>query len=322
MVPIPQLPGRISVRKDGYVEVILYKYYDKEAHQSRNHKVIIGSTSRYLPGLMDINDNFFKYFDGRGNFLPPADIPEATEPALDEETQDTEDADAPEDKDMPDSMDDQTDSDEPTEPTEPAGEAEAEPAEKTGKAEQLRPAIPSGRTEEDKAKEEETRSMLEGWEAILKEKETALRQRKADMDAREKKLNERELNLRAKEQELLQAMEDLKFIREDEQEHIEILNDILDNYEDTIKIQARKKPDQPMTRKQIQIINVILSELKAFFTGSNMEDYLHLAEEPDPEAGVTGTTNGEMALLLNLYRQTVHAYLYKHLRTKLKLQKM
>ena len=290
MVPIPKVPGRISVRKDGHVEVILYKYYDRDAHQSRNHKVIIGSTSRYLPGLMDINDNFYKYFDGRGNFLPPEDLPEAADPAPDEET-----------------------------PTEPDEETETEPADQTDKAKPSRPAAPTSKTEEDKAKEEEIRSMLEEREALLESKESILRQRKKDLDAREKELNARELNLRAREQQLLQAMEDLKFIREDKTEHIEILNYILDNYEDMIKIQARKKPDQPMTRQQVRIINEILSELKAFFTGSDMEDYLHLAEEPDPEARVTGTTNGEMSLLLSLYRQTIHAFIYKHLKAKYKV---
>ena len=77
-VRIPRIPGRISLRKDGYVELILEKYYDKEARQSRNRKVIIGIDNGVLPGLMVTNDNYFNYFDARGNLVEAVKkIPEA-----------------------------------------------------------------------------------------------------------------------------------------------------------------------------------------------------------------------------------------------------
>jgi len=48
LIVIPDVPNRISTRKDGYIELILSRHYDKEAHQSRNKKVIIGRDHVYL----------------------------------------------------------------------------------------------------------------------------------------------------------------------------------------------------------------------------------------------------------------------------------
>lgn len=73
-----------------------------------------------------------------------------------------------------------------------------------------------------------------------------------------------------------------------------------------------------MTLKQIRTINEILKELKDFFRGSESEDYLHLAEEPDPNQGNPGTTNSEMALLLGAYQYTISAFLCRNLRAKQK----
>ena len=70
LVMIPRLPGRISIRKDGYVELILSRRYDPEAKQTRNKKVIIGKDiSGFLPGMMFPNDNYDNLFNVRGELF-------------------------------------------------------------------------------------------------------------------------------------------------------------------------------------------------------------------------------------------------------------
>ena len=91
---------------------------------------------------------------------------------------------------------------------------------------------------------------------------------------------------------------------------------MLESYQETVGQQAKKKPDAPMTPKQIRTINELLSELRTILAGCETEDYLHLAEEPDPTTNTPGTTNGEMALLLSAYQYTLHAYRYGGLRKK------
>ena len=67
LVAVPVLPGRIRIRQDEYVELILESHYDRETKQSRNKKVIIGNdASGFLPGMMTPNDNYFELFNADG----------------------------------------------------------------------------------------------------------------------------------------------------------------------------------------------------------------------------------------------------------------
>ena len=158
----------------------------------------------------------------------------------------------------------------------------------------------------------QTESSMNAREDALDLREARLRLREIQMDAREKELN-------AREEELAEA-EDRLYLKvgEAERDHIKLLHYFLESYRETIGIQARKKPDQPLTRGQIRTINELLTEFQEFFRGSDTEDYLHLAEEGDPETDTPATTNGEMALLLSAYGHTANAYLYGGLRKKQK----
>lgn len=70
IVKIPKTPNRITIRKDGYVELILCRSYDKEAKQSRNKKTIIGScANRILPGMMLANDTYYEYYNIQGTMM-------------------------------------------------------------------------------------------------------------------------------------------------------------------------------------------------------------------------------------------------------------
>ena len=124
-------------------------------------------------------------------------------------------------------------------------------------------------------------------------------------------------------QELEQAkkeLEDLIEIRkydleERAKDHLKMLDNILDSYIGTVNEQARRKPDTFMRPVQIRLINELLSEFRSLLAGTEAEDYLHLAEEPqedDPE-NHPGTTYGEMAILLGSYNWTVDAAKYGHL---------
>ena len=74
----------------------------------------------------------------------------------------------------------------------------------------------------------------------------------------------------------------------------------------------------PMSLTEIQTVNELLSEIRTLFKGCETEDYLKLAEEPDPqntdsEDPNPGTTYGQMAMLLQAYHYTIEAYRYDKL---------
>ena len=60
-----------------------------------------------------------------------------------------------------------------------------------------------------------------------------------------------------------------------------------------------------MSAKEIRTINCILKELKHLFIGSKTEKLLYLGEEPNPEEKGSGSTYGEMALILPMYDRAI-----------------
>lgn len=71
-----------------------------------------------------------------------------------------------------------------------------------------------------------------------------------------------------------------------------------------------------MCSKQIRTINELLQEIKFLFAGNEVENFLHLAEEPDKKTNITGATYGEMAFLLNAYRSMLRHFDNGRFRTK------
>lgn len=300
LVIIPDIPNRISTRKDGYIELILERHYDKEAKQSRNRKVIIGSdASGFLPGMMQANDNYFDLFDARGKlYHDPMQEEERREQnkqpnpsARTEHTAiQTNNKAGNKPKYEPDDKPKQTHTENLTTQTDrlPPKNQREQPAQTEGK-----------KTDNDR----EEKLLRREREAIRKDAE--LKQKEQELQAWEEELE------RQQDEILLQ-------ISETERDHIKLLSYMLDSYIDTVDHQARRKPDMPMSKKQIRTINELLSELRDFFANSETESYLHLAEEPDEASDTPGTTNGEMALLLTAYRYTTTAYLCNDLRKKQK----
>ena len=107
---------------------------------------------------------------------------------------------------------------------------------------------------------------------------------------------------------------------EGERERLELLEDILRSYRDMVDEQAKRKPAGLMSFRQIQMINNLLKKIRTYFTGSNAEDFLQLAEEPIREdlANHPGTTYGEMAIILSPYSHAIHAYKWETLWAKAK----
>ena len=289
LVAIPDIPGRISTRKDGYIELILERHYDKDARQTRNRKVIIGTdASGFLPGMMSANDNYFDLFDARGKlYHDPMKEAEQTGqnqrpgPPAPNEHAATQINNRPDNR--PDDKLNQTQTD------------------------QLPKQVPTKDPKDQPQNTEENKTD--------NSREDALYEREIAVIRREAELKRKELELQAWEEELEKQQDEILLqASEADSNHIRILSYMLDSYIDTVAQQARRKPDAPMTKKQIQTINELLKELRDFFTNTETEPYLHLAEEPDEQSSTPGTTNGEMALLLTAYKHTTSAYFYKGLR--------
>ena len=293
MIRIPDVPNRIRIRKDGYVELILETHYDKDTKQSRNKKVIIGTDqSDFLPGMMTPNDNYHNLFDGRGRLY---DDPMKKKPIPNGEGQ-------PNHTDQPNAAEQGT-KEQPEENKE--SKTTKELKEIKGSPKSTNHSKPEG-----KPTDTNTNADLQQTLQALKQKEIQLKEKESELTRRERELTEWEQELEKKEEDLFFEAEDA------DKDHIKLLSYILDSYKETIDHQAKKKPDAPMTQKQIQTINQILSELKAFFTGCEIDNLLHLAEEPDPATNTPGTTNGEMALLFSAYQFTINAYKFDELRNK------
>lgn len=299
---IPEIKGRISRRKDGSIELITNRKYDPEAGYTRTEKVMIGhDLSPMLEGLMMINDNYHEYFDTQGNLTYDpmnhrrADDEEPEEEQPEEETEE-ELNEEPEEEPTP-------------EPDNAAEEGENDPVEPND-------VTPSKHAEEKT--DEITR------EALL-QKEIELRQWEERLQEKEKLVDRRLKEVEA-EKELLQTVreeiDDLQMqgiiqTREAEKDQLFMFSGILSDHMSFVDNRAKKKPEEAMSPNQIRTINELLKELQAMFAGSEMEDYLKLAEEPT-DNNKTGTTYGEMALILSAYHWTMATYRHGKLRKKRK----
>ena len=301
-IVIPDVPNRISTRKDGYIELILSRHYDKEAHQSRNKKVIIGQdASGFLPGMMFPNDNYFDHFDHSGRLINDSMQAEETNGQTEEEA-DEKTKEATKAKAAAEAKEKGK-----TEPTDPKTESrmmnkETEHQEHT-QPEHKPQSNPQSQPKPQPQPTPVTDEALTAREQAIQQKETELAKKA------QKLLSIQQQLAQVQEQQLMEQNEALR-------NHVYLLNRILEDYIDAIEQQVKRKPDTPMSLKQIRTINEILRELRDIFTGSESDPFLHLAEEPDPDHDNPGTTYGEMNLLLSAYHVTANAFHYGELRKK------
>ena len=284
---IPKIKHRIFRRTEGsgtHVIFLVDEWYDQEKGQMRNRKVDIGTDlGGFLPGRMIVNkDNYYKYFNIHGQLINDPLKKRRDQKA--KEAADKEEAGATARREA--------------ETVERAAFVQKETIEETG-------------TETILPEQEEERSVDE-IKAALIEKEKLL----------DEKLKQAEEGLKELEEnkKVLDELQDVKVLALEEKEkaHIDLLNEFLESYIDSVREQAKRRPDGLMRLTQIRAINEILDELRNYFAGSESERYLHLAEEPreDDLEHHPGTTYGEMDILLTAYRWTVHAFRYKSLYAK------
>jgi hypothetical protein len=284
---IPKIKHRIFRRTEGsstHVIFLVDEWYDQEKGQMRNKKVDIGTDlGGFLPGRMIVNkDNYYKYFNIHGQLINDPLKKRREQKA--KEAADKEEAGATARREA--------------ETVERAAFVQKETIEETG-------------TETILPEQEEERSVDE-IKAALIEKEKLL----------DEKLKQAEEGLKELEEnkKVLDELQDVKVLALEEKEkaHIDLLNEFLESYIDSVREQAKRRPDGLMRLTQIRAINEILDELRNYFAGSESERYLHLAEEPreDDLEHHPGTTYGEMDILLTAYRWTVHAFRYKSLYAK------
>lgn len=290
---IPKLEGRITVkhqkdRNQSYIMLVADRYYDREKKQTRNRMVTIGSDiSSHLRGMMIPNENYYEYFNREGRLIndPLArrkeqEAAEQAQRAVKQKVQETEEAQRALKKT----------------PGQQARDADEQKA-----AEQQLPA-PKG----DERTVDQIREDLLKKEKLLDEKLEKAKLLKEKLEETQKQLDD------------LCAMQIIQ-IRQTEKDHIDLLKNMLYQFSESIAPQVKRKPESPMTLRQIRTINELLSELKTYVEGSAAEKYLRLAEEPkdtDEESELSGTTYGEMALLLDAYESTIHAYRYSTLKAR------
>jgi len=292
---IPKIKHRIFRRTEGsstHVIFLVDEWYDQEKGQMRNKKVDIGTDlGGFLPGRMIVNkDNYYKYFNIHGQLI--------NDPLKKRRDQKAKEEAAKKEAEAVARMEAEATARREAEAAEQAASVQKETIEETG-------------TETILPEQEEERSVDE-IKAALIEKEKLL----------DEKLKQAEEGLKELEEnkKVLDELQDVKVLALEEKEkaHIDLLNEFLESYIDSVREQAKRRPDGLMRLTQIRAINEILDELRNYFAGSESERYLHLAEEPreDDLEHHPGTTYGEMDILLTAYRWTVHAFRYKSLYTK------
>ena len=109
------------------------------------------------------------------------------------------------------------------------------------------------------------------------------------------------------EEELQKTYEDVNAFRE----RVAILADILTKIHESIKTQAKRRPDDIISLFKAQKINSILAELKEKYDGTGYDDLLELIEEPhevrkDDEIYVLGPTYSDVEVLLDHYASILH----------------
>ena len=304
IVKIPQIPNRITRRKKAnsdeyYIELILSSHYDAETRQNRNKKVIIGEDiSYFLKGMMVANDNYHEYFNKNGNLLPHIKTMILEEEKQKQKTKmaaDRQPAHAT--------------------PEQPETGKQTEPHQidqKSIPTEQTQKQVPSTQEQQNTSKTlpEEEGEASEVQIRELKERQQALDRKEQELTQREKALDE----LRAELEN--QQMVNIIQVKGATEDHISLLRSILSAHMELIEAQAKRRPDSPMSKNQIRTINEVLQELRTSFQNSEIEDYLHLATEPDEESDTPATTYGEMSLLLNAYSSMLHQFAMGRLRMK------
>ena len=292
LAKIPKIENRIyrrspSDRSETYIELLTDYEKDPETGKTVAKKTIIGTDlAGLLDGMMLINERYHEYFDRKGNLIKDP-LRERREREAKEKAE----------------ADIQT-----TEQTQPP-KTNTQAANDTTNQTATNIKNTSNHTTPTTLQTPEERTVDEIKAALL-EKEKLLDQQREAFRLKQAEAERLLQKVREQQEELETLIEERKYeTQEKEAAHLSLLDNILESYRDTVREQAKRKPDTLMRLTQIRTINEILQELRNWFAGTEAEDYLHLAEEPieDDLKHHPGTTYGEMAIILSAYAHTITA---------------
>ena len=109
------------------------------------------------------------------------------------------------------------------------------------------------------------------------------------------------------EEALQESYRDFNALRE----RIAILSDILTKIHESIKTQAKRRPDDIISEFKAKKINSILAEIKEKYAGTGYDDLLELIEVPreirkDEEIYVIGPSYSDVEVILDHYASILH----------------
>ena len=311
------------------VDLICETWYDKKAKQSRNRKTRIGRISPFFPNAMIANGNYEKYFDREtGKLLnplrDPEEVPEEIQvqsaPVPAETRQDSLEQ-YPEEKSIE------------TSPPTPREATQAEKDEVIN--ENFRKSLEDLDRFTKKRKREELEKKLRGEEAERRRELFGDMPQQEDIETAEARKHLESVirkiqaeypdqypqhNTDTTDEHTEGAMTgydttpDANPTKEEAEEQrltrLAVLNQILRGIKDSIRLQAKKKPDAIVNTYKARSINRILSEIRDQYEGSGYTDLLTLVEEPAEEEQdgriiLTGMTYSDTEVLLEHYAAIV-----------------
>ena len=301
LVRIPKIKGRTRAQepnKQGTynIEYIYDRWYNPEIQECRNRKVVIGCVIDDYPDAMLPNDNYYKYFDVQTG------LPKEQEKEENKEEEGKTEAQA----------------------EEAAGKDEVPKAAESPKAEEPPKEEPPAAVnrpvrEKQTKKQNEEKTEKDTEEDFDKKLRRVLRDIKkynpnweeqvilfgkdSIMDEAKNLISEE-----ANDNEIAQLYEQIK----KEKERATILKYILNEVADSIRDQARKRPDGLVSSYKAKKINELLIEIRVRYEGSGYEDLLELIEEPreyeqDGQKYVTGMSYSDVEILLSHYTQVMYS---------------
>jgi len=343
--------NRIKRDDRTYVEYIYERGYDPETKQSRNKKVLIGTILSEYPGALLPNDNYTEYFDvDTGRPKKRSDDMEEDEGTATAEamtdgmnpegertsgTNDRKTKKVKSDKDTTEASPSRVIK--PWSPEDMTEEEKRHSRELTRRAgREIYESIVKRRTQaQEEAEKEEIRkrnlelygeehpdveplSLEELHKILIDDIERDYGEpgrEEENKDTKNENQNEDQIDESDMEQdsnsfneeELRKNYDAINAFRE----RVAILADILKKIHESIKTQAKKRPDDVISLFKAQKINSILSELKEQYAGTGYDDLLEMIEEPqemekDGRTILAGPTYSDVEVILDHYASILH----------------
>lgn len=310
VVRVPEIPGRIArMHKDQdteYIQLIYKAWKDPKTGKNRNKKTVIGKMVEYNVNAMYPNKQYEQFFD-----METGELKHPLDDTLTEDPDRKDGAAEKERKENDDSISDEQIEKELKKIIREADELYGE--EKRSKLqraeEEERKRIRKEMQDEDDEFEDEEMREAEAYveklaEEIRREEEAKNGQgtEKRDGEAAEDEDWDEE-ELRQKETEMNETYAGMSR----EKERITILKLILRGVHESIRIQARKRPDDIVNSYKAETMNSLLEEAKGYYAGTGYGDLLKLIPKPiekvlkDGSVLMSGLTYSDVDVLLSHY---------------------